>query len=320
MSAKTMQRAELAGLNDYLGKLEKNLARLRALREKGCLVDSSLYDIFSDLTNVGARLEKARAEGNGASKLGEIRERHKRLLAELEYIRNEVKSQDEGVIFASKTILPGFFYRITSHYRGFWKFYEAVVTLFGVGIIGYTLITLTYFFAFGDIPLIQFPAGGISPKNSLGFLSGVILGACVHEFAHGVVLANNGIKIMQVGALAGSLVGGFVEADEVTFGQTEPRVHLRFNASSIGTNALAAVVLSLIGLLTSSDLVLFMALGDLFFGVTNSFPVRPLDGGWVYEDLINMYLPNKKIRWILSNARFVMVIVWLLLLIRPLFV
>lgn len=312
-----MERAELVGLNDYLSRLEKNLARLQVLREKGCPVDCSLCDIFSYLTDIGARLKKAQAQdwGNANKELDEIIERHKKLLAKLEGIRNEVKLQDEGIVFESTSTLPRFIYRVTSYYRGIWKFYEAMTTLFGVAIIGYTLIILTYFFAFGYFPLIQFPEGGIYAINCIGFLFGVVLGAGVHEFAHGVVLANNGIKIKRVGALAGSLVGGFIEADETTFCQAEPRVRFCFNASSIGTNALTAVVLGMIGALTSSELLLFIALGDLFFGVTNSLPIRPLDGGWVYEDLINM-LPNKKIKWIFMNARFAVLILWLILFIR----
>ncbi len=313
-----MQRAELAGLNKHLCRLEKNLARIQAFQGKGCAVDSSLNDVYFDLTDIGGYLKKVQAEKNRKidQELGEITERHKKLLVKFEYITNEVKVQDQGMVIASESTLPGFFYRITSRYLGMWKFYEAITTLFGVGIVGFTLIILTYFFTFGNIPFIQFYEGGISGINCLGFVVGVILGLCFHEFAHGVVLDNNGIKIKRVGAVAGSIIGGFIEADETTFFQAEPRVHLRFNASSIGTNALVAVILGSIGLLISSELLLFLALGNLFFGFINSFPISPLDGGWVYEDLINMYLANKKIKNIFLSMRFVILILWLILFTR----
>jgi Zn-dependent protease len=90
-------------------------------------------------------------------------------------------------------------------------------------------------------------------------------------------------------------------------------VHLRFNASSIGTNFLTAVVLSLIGVLISSELLLYLALGNLFFGFINSFPITPLDGGWVYEDLVNLHLANKKVKGFFLSARFVIFVLWLLL-------
>jgi Zn-dependent protease len=198
-------------------------------------------------------------------------------------------------------------------YRSFWKIYEMISTLFGVGIIAFTLIILTYFSAYGHFPLMQQHNGGSLLIKAVGFMIGLVAGLCVHEFAHGVVLANNGIKIKQVGVMAGSIVGGFIEADEDTFFQADRKVHLRFNASSIGTNALFAVLLGFIAVLTSSDLLLFLSLGNLFFGIINSFPILPLDGGWVYEDLINIYLKNKTIKKILLSVRFAFGIIWLIL-------
>lgn len=310
-----MQRAELVGLNNHLCRLEKNLARIQAFQEKGCPVDSSLNDAYSDLIDIGSCLKRAHTEESGKSneEFDKINEKHKKIVAKFEAITNEVKSQDEGMVLASKSIIPDFFYRITSRYRPMWKFYEAITTVFGIGIIAFTLIGLTYFCAFGNIPFIQFHEGGIPGINAFSFVIGVIMGLCVHEFAHGVVLANNGIKIKRVGAVAGSIVGGFVEADETTFFQANPKVHLRFNAASIGTNALVAIILGLIGLITSSDLLLFLALGNLFFGFINSFPISPLDGGWVYEDLVNLYLNNKKVKNVFLSARFVIFVLWIIL-------
>lgn len=116
--------------------------------------------------------------------------------------------------------------------------------------------------------------------------------------------------------MATSMIGGFVEADEDTFLKADPTVHLRFNASSIGTNALLAIILIIIGLLLSSDIFIYLALGNLFFGFINSFPISPMDGGWVYEDLVKLYLKNKKIKSIFLGARFVFFVLWLILFTR----
>jgi len=310
-----MRQAELAGLANHLCRLEKDLSKIQAFRRKGCAVESSLGDIYCDLRGLGDYLKKFQAEKNveADEELAHITERHKNLLAKFDAVTSEAKLQDEGMVVASKSTLPDFFYRITSRYRGIWKFFEAITTVFGVGIVAFTIIILTYFFAFGNIPFFHLNEGGIFGINGLGFVVGIIVGLCVHEFAHCIVLANNGIKIKRVGLVAGFIVGGLIDADENTFSQKDPRVHLRFNAASIGTNALVAVVLGFIGLLTSSELLMCLALGDLFFGIINSFPIRPLDGGWVYEDLINMYLADKKIKNIFLSARIGFLILWVVL-------
>lgn len=311
-----MQRAELTGLNKHLGRLEKNLARIQSFQEKGCPVDSSLNDLYSELTDIGDYIKKkAQAEMHGQAdqELGDIIARHKSLLTQFETIANDVKPQSEGMVLASANTLPDFFRRITSRNRSLWKSYEYITALFGIGIIVFTVAILTYFFAFGRIPFVQFRAGALSGINTLAFVLGVIIGLCVHEFAHGIVLANNGIKIKRVGAVAGSIVGGFVEADETTFFEADPRVHLRFNAASIGTNAILALILGIMGLLTSSEPLIFLALGDLFFGFINSFPISPLDGGWVYEDLVKLYVANKKVKRIFLAARFVLFVLWIVL-------
>ena len=313
-----MQRAELAGLNKHLSKLEKDLIRIKAFKEKGCAVGSFLNDAYLDLTDIGGCLKRAQTENTTIidEELGETTQRYKNILAKFESIADEVDLQDEGMVMASSSTLPDFFYRITSRNQSIWKLFEKITTVFGIGMIGFTLIGLTYFLAVGNIPFIHIFGGGMSGIKAFVFVVGIVVGLCVHEFAHGVVLANNGIKIKRVGAMAGSIVGGFVEADEDTFFQAEPRVHLRFNAASIGTNALLAVILVIIGLLTSSELLLFLALGNLFFGFINSFPISPLDGGWVYEDLVKLYLTSKKLKDIFLSARFVFFIIWIILFIR----
>lgn len=313
-----MQKPKSASLNKHLSKLEKNLDRIRAFQEKGCAVESSLGDVYLDLRDVGAYLERVQAGKNTAmdEELAEITEKYKNLLKKFEWIANEEKVHDQGMVVASKSTLPDFFCRITSRYRMMWKAFEIISTVFGVGMIGFTLISVTYFLAVGNIPFIRFFSGAVSATSGLVFMAGIILGLCVHEFAHGVVLAYNGIGIKRVGTMAGSMVGGFVEADETTFFQAEPSVPLRFNASGIGTNFLLAVTLVLIGIATSSQLLLFLALGNLFFGFINSFPISPLDGGWVYEDLVKFCLNGETAKGIFRSVPLVVFLLWIILFIR----
>jgi len=309
-----MQRAELTGLNKRLDRLEKSLARIQSFQEKGCPVDSSLNDFYAELTDLEKRLRKAQAEilGQADGGLGDIAARHKSLLARFEAIASDGKPQAEGMVLASAHTLPDFFRRITSRNRCLWKAYEYIAAFFGIGIIVFTVTILTYFFAFGRLPFVQLSSGALSGVNTLAFVIGILFGLGVHEFAHGVVLANNGIVIKRVGAVAGSIVGGFVEADEETFFAAAPRVHLRFNAAGIGTNALLAVIFGIPGLLASSGPLIYLALGSLFFGFINSFPISPLDGGWVYEDIVKLYVA-KKARGIFLAARFALFVIWIVL-------
>ncbi|MGR6836702.1 hypothetical protein [Syntrophomonas erecta] len=307
-----MQQSTLISLNKLLSKLENNLVRIQTFQEKGCAVGSLLNETHLDLRDVGNYLDTAPTD----QALAETTEKYKALLVKFQSIADEVEVQDDGLVMSSHSTLPEFFYRITGRYQDIWKMFEKTSAAFGVGMVGFTLIGLTYFLAVGNIPFIGFYDGVISGINGVVFVIGVILGLCVHEFAHGVVLANNGIKINRVGAMAGSMVGGFVEADETTFFAAHPRVRLRFNAASIGTNALLAVILAAIGIITSSQLLIVLALGNLFFGFINSFPISPLDGGWVYEDLVKLHLTNENIKRIFLSARFALFLIWIILFVR----
>jgi Zn-dependent protease len=309
-----MQRAELTGLTKQLGRLEKSMFKIRALQEKGCAVDYSLHDVYQELNYISGRLQQARAVPGKAiaEELTAVTAKHQLLSAQFQALTKEVEKDEPGLVIASQCTLPDFFCRLSNASKGMWKSFEQLATLFGIGIMGFTIIGITYFLASGKIPFLQLYTGGNPLLKFSGFLVGVIMGLVAHEFAHGIVLANNGIKIKRVGAMAGSLIGGFIEADEA-FLQADPQVRLRFNASSIGTNFLAAIIISLIGVLTSSDLLLFIALGNLFFGFINSFPVSPLDGGWVYEDLVNLYVTNGKLKKLFMSARFVLLFLWLIL-------
>ncbi len=307
-----------ASINKYLIKLEKNLLRIEEFQKKGCPIESSMGDIYLELRNVGAYLKQAQAEEKSIinHELADTFERYKKLLLKFESVADEVQSQDERMVVASDKALPQLFARIIKRCPGFWKNFERLASGFGFGMVGLTIIGPTYYLAAGKVPFMQYYQVEMSAVNALVFVVGVIVGLCVHEFAHGIVLANNGIGIKRIGAMAGSMVGGFVEAEENSFFQADPRVHWRFNAAGIGTNALLGVILAVVGLLTSSQEFLFLALGNLFFGFINSYPISPLDGGWVYGDLIKLYINSKKVNNIFMALPLVIFVLWISLFIR----
>lgn len=301
-------------LNKHLTKIEKDLARISRFQEKGCAINTLLHEVYLDLRNIGDYLKRVGEENQ--EELTVINAKYESLLITFDTIANRVNPQSEGKVMASDNTLPELVNQITSRYQGAWLFFEKIATVFGIGMVVITLLGMTYFLAVGNIPFFKTSGSLTSGIIAIVFLIGIILGLLVHEFAHAVVLANNGIKIKRMGLMATSMIGGFVEADEDTFLKADPTVHLRFNASSIGTNALLAIILIIIGLLLSSDIFIYLALGNLFFGFINSFPISPMDGGWVYEDLVKLYLKNKKIKSIFLGARFVFFVLWLILFTR----
>ena len=111
------------------------------------------------------------------------------------------------------------------------------------------------------------------------------------------------------------MLGGLWKLRKAAFFKPIPG-SFRFNAAGIGTNLLLAVVLMLIGGLMSSQVLIFLGLGSLFFGFINSYPIKPLDGGWVYGDLVNSYLKDDKVRSSLLTLPLLMFVVWILLFVR----
>lgn len=309
-----MERKEISGLHKRLDRLEKSLDRVRIFLGKGGTVEYSLSDIYSDMTDVGEIIKGIQKQGRyDLKEIESLVKRQKNLLTEFELLSDEVNRQTKGMVLVSRRTIPEFFKKITGKYSRAWRFFEFFSTVSGIGIIAFTLWSITYYCAFGDLPLIELNSDVSPLLKALGFISGLVAGLIVHEFAHGIVLANNGIEIKEAGAMAGSMVGGFIEADETTFFQADKSVHLRFNASSIGTNAVFAILLIFISKTVSSDFLMYLALGNLFFGVINSFPIRPLDGGWVYEDIANIYIKNKILKTVYLSLRYAFVILWLIL-------
>ncbi|MCG0278397.1 MAG: hypothetical protein L5656_07675, partial [Thermanaeromonas sp.] len=278
---------------------------------------NSLEDIYAELAGLGilVRTQQEGATEGGGQELEQVLERYEKLLASLEDIRKYNNEEGSGIVVESHHILPHLLHHITKNCRGLWQLYEAVATFLGVASVALTLIILTYFFAVGGMT-IRLVGGATGAAGCLGFLLGLILGTCVHELGHAVVLANNGIQIRRIGAAAGSFIGGFIEADEAAFWRVNPEVRLRFNAASIGTNTLVGVILAIVAALAYSEPLLFVAAGVLFFGITNSLPVRPLDGGWVYEDLVTRYASNPKAMRLLLKVRYAALVAWLVLFIR----
>jgi Zn-dependent protease len=313
MTADPLQR-ELDSLKKQLAGLEKNLARLKVFHEKGCPVGRSLSDAVAELVDLRERINHARQMRMGTNGVQEealnaVIAKHKGLFEQCEMIADGI--EPGGTILASASMLPEFFARLVVRNRRFWLCWEYAATVCGVAMIAFACLTMTCFAAVGGIPFLK--AYSLVGLNGVAFICGIILGLCLHEFSHSIALANNGIKIKRVGAMAGSFVGGFVEAEEDSFMRADPHVHMRFNACGIGANALTAMPLIFLASAINSEFLLFLAIGNLFFGMINSFPITPMDGGWVYEDLIRLHVNNEKTRRFLLSARFSLLIIWLAL-------
>lgn len=307
-----------SSINKHISKLEYNLLKIEELHNKGCAVNSSLGEAYLDLKDLGAYLNEAQAKQNDDmvdQELAELGERYKTLWVKFEAVADAASMQDQGMVMASNKTLPDFFCQLTSRFPAGSKLYERIAALFGIGMVGFSLISPTYYLLMGKLPFLS-GFGQLAGTNALVLVLGAILGLLVHESAHGIVLANNGIKIERIGAMAGSMVGGFVEAEETSFFQADPKVHLRFNAAGIGTNALLALILITLGVVTSTPFLVLLAIGNLFFGFINSFPISPLDGGWVFEDLIKFYLAGNIAKRVALSLPLVVFILWIILFIR----
>jgi len=309
-----VERNKLTELNKRLDHVAKSLERMCTFHKSGVMIDYSLSDLYDDIFDIGASLKEIQKNDHFDLKEIEVlAARQRDLLAKFESLSEDFNRQPKGTILVSRKTIPDFFYKITGRHRKMWRLFEYISAASGLAIILFALISITYYTAYGGLPFIQMASAASPLVQGFGFIFGLIIGLIVHEFAHAIVLANNGIKIKEVGAMAGSMVGGFIEADEDTFFQSDQAVHLRFNASSIGTNALLALVLIIVAAVIKSDLIMYLALGNLFFGIINSLPVRPLDGGWVYEDIAKIYLKNNILKQTFLSLRYIVVILWLIL-------
>jgi len=311
-----MQQTELGGLERRLVTLEKSLAGLRGAAQRGCPLSNTLDDIDRELIEMSKLLKNIRAcnENRINPEYEKVAAHFKKVRNDLESIADAQESQSQGITFTSSEKIPDFIYRTAARFPGFWKIFEHVTAVLGIVMVPFSVWFVTYLIAFWKFPFLPRQAEAFSGGNMAGFAVGFIIAAILHEGAHGIVLANNGIKIKRVGAVIGLLVGGMVEADEETFKLAGPKVKLRFNAASIGNNALIAILLGLLWMATGVEVFAFMAIGDLIFGVMNSLPVSPKDGGWVYDDLVEMYLHSDGLQKAASFIRVALLIGWVVLL------
>ncbi len=311
-----MQQTELGGLEKRLVKLEKSLAGLRRAAQRGCPLSTTLDDIDRELIEMSKFLKSVKEsnENRTNQEYDKVAALFKRVRDELESIADVQESADQGITLTSSDKIPSFIYRLSSRFPRFWKAFEYITAALGIAMVPFSIWFMTYLIAFWRLPFLPWQSGMFSGLNMAGFAVGFLIAAVFHEGAHGIVLANNGIKIRRVGAVIGLLVGGMVEADEETFEKADPKVKLRFNAASIGNNALIAILLELLWVVSRVDFFAFMAIGDLVFGVMNSMPVSPKDGGWVYDDLVDMYLHSDGLKKAASSVRFILLIGWVVLL------
>jgi len=308
-----MQQTELVTLEKRLTKIGKSLDGLRSAAQRGAPLESTLGDINQSLNGYGAALKELRDENEGlrddpdflrvTALFREVRDK-------LEHIYDGAEPSEPAVHVTSGEWLPKFFAQTAEKHPGLWKTFEKVVYFLGALMVPFGLGYITFAVFKWQLPFLpQNGWGRDAVFFGLGFFGGLV----VHEFAHGIVLANNGIGIKRVGAVFGKIIGGMVEAEEESFFQSDPVIYTRFSAAGIGCNALTAFVLLVLGALTGIRALTFLGAGDLLCGVMNAYPASPMDGGWVYEDLVERHVQSESLRRVLLGGRIVFFFLWLIL-------
>ena len=189
--------------------------------------------------------------------------------------------------FKSTDVLPKVIYRIVCRFPSFWSFYEKVTVILGMAAIIYTLVAITYLtWVLSLPPPFLFPPLRASPISVIIPLLGFVIAYAIHEFSHAVTVILHGGHIEAIGFSLGRLIGGSVRISKGTLTES-PKVTTMFNATAIGANMLVALVSYVVGTFLDSAILLWIGTANILFAVINALPVVPLDGGWVYSDIVN---------------------------------
>ena len=189
--------------------------------------------------------------------------------------------------FKSTDVLPKVIYRIVHQSPPIWLGYARITALVGLVTVVYSLAAITYLAWALYLPLpFSFPPLSATPVSVLIALLGFAIAYVVHEFSHAVIAVLHGCKIEAIGFSFGGLIGGSVHIAREAIPES-PKVMMMFNAAGIGANMLIGCLCYVIGSLFSSAAVLWIGTINSLFAVINALPVVPLDGGWVYSDIVN---------------------------------
>jgi membrane-associated protease RseP (regulator of RpoE activity) len=170
-----------------------------------------------------------------------------------------VKNPEIGLGFAYYRTkkLNNIIQRISNHGRIFWRLLWDIGIISGLGIlfIGLFIFTINIvtFFAppTSDVTPIAvtpvIPGITISLKSLPYFIVAIMIGAIVHEFAHGIAALNENISLKSTGIFAFLLFfGAFVEPNEETFLKSSNRSKMRMMAAGGLANMLLSILIILI--------------------------------------------------------------------------
>lgn len=160
--------------------------------------------------------------------------------------------------------------------------YETVATSLGAVSVPLTLTFLTVFFAQGSLPSILVP----EIDNLYGFLTliaGLVSSLAIHELSHVITLANHGIKAEVLGISLSGVIGGYVKADVPK--EDYEKIKFPFFSCGVGANLLVFLLALAAGLAGVPQLVPFAAV-SFWFMVINSIPAPLMDGGKIFEGLL----------------------------------
>lgn len=232
----------------------------------------------------------------------------------MEELRTMLWSQKEkGFKVVCTKKLPELIYLLVLNFKPFWSLYERVVCVIGISTIFYTLTLPVYLMiTFSTPPPLVFS----EKPSALEFIAisfGFIFAFLIHEFSHAMSVALRGGKIEGIGFEIEDFVGGIVYASGDGF-SANPKNLLFFHSVGIGSNFFASLLFFTIGIFCGYRALLWIGTVNGILAVVNAFPASPLDGGKVYEGLMNDVKDGviKEIFRVLPKG---MVIIWVIMFI-----
>ncbi len=191
-----------------------------------------------------------------------------------------MRGQSRASCNLSRPLIDAVF-RLANGRKAF-RAYEIIATSLGAVSVPLTLTFLTVFFARGSLPSILVP----EIDNLYGFftlIGGLILSIAIHELSHIITLANHGIKAEAFGISLTGVFGGYVKADIPK--EDYEKIKFPFFSCGVGANLLVFLLALAAGLTMVPELVPFAAV-SFWFMVINSIPAPLMDGGKIFEGLL----------------------------------
>jgi Zn-dependent protease len=291
-------------------RLEKELKKLKEISSRGQIPLSSLSEFIMECENLLYRLSKIKEKD---IELNDLKSRVLKVIEEAEILfSSQYKKSKKEFKISSKKKLPELIYFLAIKFKHFWSIYEIITCIMGIFTVFYTLILPIYLVIFFSIPPpFVFPGRPSIIELIVIFLS-LIFAFFIHEFSHAISAVLHGGKIEEISFGIGDIIGGEVQVLAKNF--INPKNLLFFNSIGMGSNFLLSIIFFFFGILFNYRILFWISIVNGLLAVVNAFPVQPLDGGKVYENIMNNFKNEfiKKILYVLPKS---IIVLWVVLLI-----